>query len=140
PTGTVTFTDGATTLGTGTLDGAGTASITTSSLAIGAHTVTAAYGGDADALASSGTVGHDVGAAGATVTVTAGAATSVTGEPVTFTATVAAVPAGPVPTGSVTFTDGATTIGTGTLDAGGTASVTTSSLGVGPHSVVATYA
>ncbi|MFN8040949.1 MAG: Ig-like domain-containing protein [Acidimicrobiales bacterium] len=140
PTGTVTFADGATTIGTGTLDGSGTASVTTPSLGVGAHTITATYGGDADDLTSSGTVAHDVGAAGASVNVVAGAATSVVGESVTFTATVAAVPAGPVPTGVVTFADGATTLGTGTLDGAGVASITTGALGVGPHGIVATYA
>ena len=47
PTGTVTFKDGTTTLGTGTLDGTGKATYTTSSLAVGSHSITAAYGGDA---------------------------------------------------------------------------------------------
>ena len=49
PTGTVTFLDGSTALGTGTLTG-GTALFSTSSLAAGAHTITAAYGGDQNFL------------------------------------------------------------------------------------------
>jgi len=52
PTGTVTFTDGATTLGTVPLAG-GNASLTTSSLSAGTHTITATYGGDANFAASS---------------------------------------------------------------------------------------
>jgi hypothetical protein len=52
PTGTVTFTDGATTLGTIPLTGA-IASLTTSSLTAGTHTIAATYGGDAAFLASS---------------------------------------------------------------------------------------
>ena len=44
-TGTVTFNDDATTLGTGNLSG-GTATFATSSLAVGTHTITAVYGGD----------------------------------------------------------------------------------------------
>ena len=48
PTGTVTFKDGGTTLGTGTLNGAGAASFATSALAAGSHSVTAVYGGDAN--------------------------------------------------------------------------------------------
>jgi hypothetical protein len=52
PTGTVTFTDGATTLGTVPLAG-GTASLATSSLSAGTHTITATYGGDANFVASS---------------------------------------------------------------------------------------
>ena len=47
PTGTVTFMDGATTLGTGTLNGAGVATFTTTGLSVGHHNITAIYGGDA---------------------------------------------------------------------------------------------
>jgi hypothetical protein len=47
PGGTVTFTDGSTTLGARTLDGSGSATYLTSTLAIGTHPITAAYGGDA---------------------------------------------------------------------------------------------
>jgi sugar lactone lactonase YvrE len=52
PTGTVSFYDGATLLGTGTLS-AGTASYTASSLASGSHSITAVYGGDANFATSS---------------------------------------------------------------------------------------
>lgn len=52
PTGTVTFKDGATVLGTGTLNGSGQATFITSSLAVGSHSITAAYGGDANNSAS----------------------------------------------------------------------------------------
>jgi len=45
PTGTVTFLDGTTALGTGTLTG-GAATISISSLTVGMHSITAAYGGD----------------------------------------------------------------------------------------------
>ena len=116
PTGTVTFKDGATTLGTGTLSG-GVATFATSSLAIGGHTVTAVYGGDTNFTGST--------SPGLTQTVNQGATTtslgssanpSVFGQSVTFTATVAAAsPASGTPTGTVTFKDGATTLGTGTL-------------------------
>ena len=52
-TGTVTFRDGATTvLGTATLGATGTASIVVSTLAAGSHSLTAAYGGSLDFLAS----------------------------------------------------------------------------------------
>ena len=64
PTGTVTFLDGATVLGSVSLDSAGTAVFSTSSLASGTHTLTASYGGDANFTAStSTTVSLDVQAA-----------------------------------------------------------------------------
>ena len=46
PTGTVTFFDGATSIGSGPLNGAGVATLTTSALSQGTHTLTAVYGGD----------------------------------------------------------------------------------------------
>jgi hypothetical protein len=55
PTGTVTFVDAVTTLGTGVLDGSGRATYTTSSLAFGTHSLTAAYSGDVSYAASTST-------------------------------------------------------------------------------------
>ena len=52
PTGIVTFMEGATSLGTGTLDGTGTATFATSALAVAGHSVTATYGGDSNYAAS----------------------------------------------------------------------------------------
>ena len=65
PTGTVTFMDGAATLGTGTLNGAGLATFTTSALVAGTHPVTAVYGGDATyAGSTSGIVNQSIVGAG----------------------------------------------------------------------------
>ena len=52
PGGTVTFSDGATTLGQGTLKAAGVATYVTSTLVGGQHSITANYAGDASDLAS----------------------------------------------------------------------------------------
>jgi hypothetical protein len=62
PTGTVTFTDGGTTLGTANLAG-GSANLTVTSLSAGDHTITATYGGDGDFLGSSGSLNKHVDAA-----------------------------------------------------------------------------
>lgn len=133
-TGTVTFKDGATTLGTGTLSG-GVATFSTSALAVGAHTITAVYSGDADYVTSTSTVATLVVAqASTTVTATASSLTPAIGASVTFTATLAPTSA----TGTVTFKDGATVIGTGTLG-GGVATFSTSALLVGPHVITAVY-
>jgi hypothetical protein len=139
PTGSVTFKDGANSLGAGTVV-SGTAILHISSLAIGGHTITAVYGGDATFGASS--------SLGVSQTVNQGATTSVLvaspnpsggGLSVTFTATVAAVsPAAGTPTGTVNFLDGATSLGPGTL-AGGTAMLSTSGLAIGAHSITAVY-
>lgn len=60
---------------------------------------------------------------------------SVSGQSVTFTATVSG---GVSPTGTVQFFDGATSLGTGAL-AGGAATLATSALSVGTHPITAVY-
>ena len=54
PTGTVTFEDGTTVLGSAPLDN-GTATFSIATLAVGSHTITADYGGDTNFATSSGT-------------------------------------------------------------------------------------
>ncbi len=71
-----------------------------------------------------------------TATLQANAATALAQSPVSFVATVSS-PAS-VPTGSVTFLDGTTTLGTVAL-ANGNAVLTTTALTVGPHTVTAQY-
>jgi hypothetical protein len=56
PTGTVIFKDGGVTLGTGTLNGSGIATFTTSSLAVNAHSITAVYSGDANFTGSTSSI------------------------------------------------------------------------------------
>lgn len=77
-----------------------------------------------------------------TTTVTSSALKSNLDSPITFTATVVA--ASGSPTGTVTFLDGSTALGTGTLNSGGTPTATatfsTSSLTAGTHSITAAYA
>jgi len=71
-------------------------------------------------------------------TLQATAATVMSKSGVTFTAKVSGSTA--IPSGSVNFLDGSSTIGTGTLDNTGAASLTISSLAVGSHSITAVYA
>jgi hypothetical protein len=135
-TGTVTFKDGATTIGSGTLSG-GTASMTTLTLSGGSHSITAVYGGDANFSGSTSAPQTVVVNPAATATALSASANPVPfGTSVTFTAMVTS--SAGTPTGSVSFTDGATTLGTGTLSAG-TATFTTSTLAAGAHTIKATY-
>lgn len=55
PTGSVTFFDGGAGIGEGTLSGEGVATFTTSSLAVGSHTITAKYNGDDNFSSSTST-------------------------------------------------------------------------------------
>ena len=135
--GTVTFTDGNTTLGSVALNG-NVANLTTSGLAIGTHSITALYSGDANHAAStSALLTQTVKAATTTTTLASSTNPSMLGSSVMFTATVT-TSASTTTTGTVTFMDGATTLGTGTLS-GGVATYTTSSLAVGQHSMTAVY-
>jgi len=75
----------------------------------------------------------------ATTIVLSAPATSVVGTNVTLSATVTGAAGTPTPTGQVTFLDGSTTLGSGTMSSSDVATFTTSSLGVGAHSLAATY-
>src|SRR2546429_8080219 len=72
-----------------------------------------------------------------TITVTSDANPSILGQSVTFTAAVAS--GAGTPTGTVTFYDSTTIIGTGTLDDTGQARFTASSLSGGSHTITASY-
>ena len=56
-TGTVTFMEGSTILGTGTIKD-GVATLTVSNLAVGSHSITVVYGGDADYQTSTSSAVH----------------------------------------------------------------------------------
>jgi autotransporter-associated beta strand protein len=70
-----------------------------------------------------------------TLALTTGTNPSDFGDVVTFTATVT----GATPTGNVTFHNGVTPLGVGTLDAASQASITISSLTAGEHTITAWY-
>lgn len=138
PTGTVTFNDGATTLGTGTVAG-GVATFATSTLTVSSHPITAVYNGDVNFATSTSTILTQVVNQGITTTaVTSSANPSIFGNSITLTATLTVTAGIGTPTGNVTFKDGATTIGTGTV-AAGVATFSTSILSVGSHSITAVY-
>jgi hypothetical protein len=135
PSGTVTFSDGGTNLGTGTLDASGKATFATSTLSAGSRSLTATYGGNSTFGGSaSAPLAYAVTKANTSTSVSSNNSASAYGQAVTFTATVSP----PAATGTVQFFDGGTSLGTATLS-GGRASVSTSSLAVGNHSITATY-
>jgi hypothetical protein len=115
PSGTVTFKDGGTLLATQTLDATGRATLSTASLAVGSHVITASYNGDLSFLGSSGSNAdfpQIVEANASTTTVTSSPNPATPGQTVTFTATVSSP--GGTPTGSVDFTDGPSAPGANT--------------------------
>jgi hypothetical protein len=141
PTGTVTFFDGTTQIGTGTLNGTGVATMTTTTLSVGQHSITAAYGGDTNfSPGTSPVLVQTVNQANTTTTVTSSANPGVSGQTITFTSTVAATaPGAGIPSGTVTFFDGATQLATGTLNGASQATLTISTLAVGVHPITAVY-
>jgi ELWxxDGT repeat protein len=141
PTGTVAFTDGSTTIGVATLNGAGRATFTMASLSRGNHAINANYGGDAKYQASSYlNFGETVLKDATATTVTPSANPAVVGATITFTAAVqASSPGAGIPTGTVTFKDNTTVLGTGTLSSAGQATFSTSGQALGTHAITASY-
>jgi uncharacterized protein (TIGR03437 family) len=130
----VTFNDGASTLGTGTLS-SGVATFFTKTLSTATHSITAVYSGDSNySTSTSTTFSEVVGLATTSTALTASPNPSTPGQTVTFTATVTPSAA----TGTVTFNDGASTLGTGTLSSG-VATFSTKTLSTATHPITAVY-
>src|SRR5262249_28371697 len=134
-------------LGTSGLSG-NTATLTgVTSLSAGTHTIYAVYGNDPNFATSNGTTVVKVNqdntttVLGYTTTGTPPAGDAFFSVPVTLPATVTAnFTLLPVPTGSVSFTDGTRSLGSAPVKAGGIATLVVSNLAIGNHSLVATYA
>ena len=132
-TGTVTFKDGSTVLGTATISGT-TATFSTAGLSAGSHSITAVYGGDSTYDGStSSAITQVVNKASTNTSLTSSANPSTLGDTVIFTATVTSGA-----TGTVTFKDGSTVLGTATIS-GTTATFSTAALSAGSHSITAVY-
>jgi len=142
-TGSVSFSEGATALGTVPLTG-NVARLSVSTLAVGSHTIMASYGGDATHAPASTSLTQTVNPQPLdTVTVlTASSTTFPANQPVTLIATVTGTAIAP-PTGTITFLDGATTLAATTLNSvtatSGTTSVSVVIPSGGAHSVSARY-
>jgi sugar lactone lactonase YvrE len=137
PTGSVNFLANGNTLGGATLN-AGTASFTTSSLAPGTYTITAAYSGDGvDAPSTSPSVSEIVNLI-PTTTALGMSSTTGTNPQVVLVASVLGS-TGPAPTGTITFNSGSTQIGSATLDASGVATLTPNLTSGVNYNIVAAY-
>jgi hypothetical protein len=139
PAGSVTFKDGTTVLGSVALNVSGVATFSTANLSVASHSITAVYGGSVNFLTSaSGTLTQTVKKAASLTTVVSSANPSSFHQTVTLTATVKSSTTG-VPTGSVTFKDGTTVLGSVALNASGVATFSTANLTVASHSITAVY-
>ncbi len=140
-TGTVTFYDGATVLKTGVaLNATGAAAYTTSSFAVGLHTITATYSGDALHYPDTSAALIQTVIEGTTINLKSSQNPSSVGQNVTFTATVTSSNGGGVaPDGTVDFSDGATPLCAGVTLTAGVATCSTAALPQGTNAIAATY-
>ncbi|HTZ75341.1 MAG TPA: Ig-like domain repeat protein [Candidatus Aquilonibacter sp.] len=136
--GTVTFYNAATQVGTGNVNSSGVASITTTSLPTGALSLTAVYSGNTDFAGSTSSATSLTVLVATTTTLTATPSPATYGQTVTMTATVAPAPTGSS-LGTVTFYNGATQLGAGSVNASGIATFTTNNLAVASYTLTADY-
>ena len=141
---TVTFYNGSTQIGTGTLNSSNPpqATLSYSSLSVATHTIKATYSGDSNFNSVSGSMSQVVRTYSSTTTVSASPSASYYGQSVTFTATVGCSGSTcPTAGDTVTFYDNGVQIGTGTLNSSNprTATYSSSSLTVGTHTINASF-
>ena len=133
-TGSVTFKDGGSDLGTTPLSN-GSATYVNSALSAGSHSLTAVYAGDTNYSGSTSPVlTQTINKSNTTTGLLSSLNPSNVGDSVSFTATVT-----PAATGTVNFFDGASSLGSGTLNGSSQATVVTSALTAGSHSITGVY-
>ena len=138
PSGTVTFLDGTTPLATKTLL-KGAAVFSTSALVVGNHSLSASYSGDTNFTPTRSAALTQIVLNGVSLAMSSSSNPSVSGQSITFTATVSPVaPATGVPTGTISFLDGTTVLGHQALS-NGHAAFSTSGLAIGSQDITASY-
>jgi hypothetical protein len=144
PSGQIQLLDGTSLIATATLDSTGKATIAESPLKLGTHPITARYAATQNFAAAVSSILNQIiqtSSGMATTTLLASSLNpAATGQSVTFTADVITVGQSLIPTGAVTFLDGSTVLGTTSLNSYGLATLSTSSLASGNHSISANYA
>jgi hypothetical protein len=141
PLGTVAFSNGATSLGSGNVNSSGVATLVTLTLPVGVDSITGIYSGNAGfATSTSPAVSvtvTPVTATTTTLTVSPNPA-AIAGQIVTFTATVTPAPTG-TSLGTVNFYSGTTLLGTANMVSSGIVTFTSTGLATGSDSLTATY-
>ncbi len=148
-TGSVTFKSGTTTLGTATPGSDGVAELQTTKLSGGTNNLTAVFAGDASFQAStSSVVQFAVQRAAVDLSLSPSQYSVFAGTPETFNVSLRSGSAGDPPTGTVTFMNGSSVVGSapvvgtpavGLQGAGGSASFSSSTLVPGLYSLYAVY-
>ncbi len=139
PTGAVNFFNGATPIGTANLSAAGQAVFTTASLPAGTDSITAVYVGDNyNGSGTSNIVSQVVKMAATATALSASPLPAIAGGSIVLTATITVTQGVSTPTGMVTFTSGAVTLGSAMVGSNETATLTVT-FPPGSQSIVATY-
>jgi hypothetical protein len=136
--GSVTFADGATVIGRSGLNASGTATFTTTALSPGQHVITAVYSGDSNNSSNTSAVLHQQVQQVTVTSLTSSANPALTLAPIVITCAVSNGGTQPA-TGTVTFTDGGSALGSVVLDGNGFATISLPSLPAGQHPIVVTY-
>ncbi len=147
PTGTVTFLQGGTAVGTAAVNSSGRATLNITTLPAGADSITAQYGGDsthAGSASSAVTVNIASSSGNAaltatTTTLTASATQVNPGQNLTVTAKVTPRSGSAIPSGTVTFLYGSTSLGTVPLNSSGIAVLSGASSVSGVYPITASY-
>ncbi len=140
PTGMVTFQDGATIIGQAPLNSSGAVAVSAPGLAPGSHNISAIYASDTQFAASSGSLVQII-QSGTATTVTSTSNPASFGQTIFFDAAVTPTNGAPgIPTGSVTFKEGATVLTTVPLNSVGHALFSYAAFSIGSHTITADFA
>lgn len=140
PTGMVTFQDGGTIIGQAPLNSSGVVAVSIPGLTPGSHNVSATYASDTQFAASTGSVVQII-QNGTSTAVTSISNPASFGQTIFFDAIVTATNGAPgIPTGSVTFKEGATVLATVPLNSAGHAVFSYSAFSIGNHTITADFA
>lgn len=124
PQGTVTFFADGANIGSAPLDSTGRATLNYAALTVGTHSITANYGGAIDYVASNSAPLSQVVQLMPTITSLGASGSANSSASGALVATVIGTTSStPIPTGTVTFVSGSTTLGTAQLNADGVATI-----------------
>jgi hypothetical protein len=140
--GSVTFSEGGTTFGTAAVDASGNASLDTTTIPVGAHSIVATFSGDDEYNGTASAPSSlTVAKSDTTSVLTGDVPTAVSGQSLNFSVAVAAVaPGAGVPTGTAQLVVDGSNVGSAVTLVGGVANFdAVSSLLTGSHTVAVNY-
>ncbi len=136
--GSIRFLDGTTLLGTAAVGANGVASLSPTGLGLGAHSLTAVYSGDTNHAGSTSIPTTELVLQNATAALISNNNPAAAGQNITLTVQMGGS-GNLFPAGAATFRDNGTLLAVSTLNSLGGASITTSALAVGSHTITVTY-